>query len=248
MRRSQACSDDAKWPSDGGERARRQIPELMAADAAHVLHPHEITVAAARQFRGLRLVRNLHHRVPVRGGIALGGGGGIRSDHRGQIQAPAARCGDFRRIGEAVAPDPHPILGGGQLRQEVAAGLVGNDDLGEAGLEVVGLRDHPDAGLGAARARDRAGDLVGADPRRIVGRSRERSERRHEPGHADGTQHADGAHGPSCRAGEIRHIVPTAFRPRMTYSNRTAQEVGVGSGSVGYALTSDSGRIGAHRR
>ena len=41
--------------------------------------------------------------------------------------------------------------------------IVGDDDLAELRRRVRGFRDHPDAGLGPARARDHAGDVVGVD-------------------------------------------------------------------------------------
>ena len=45
----------------------------------------------------------------------------------------------------------------------IAALIVGDDDLGELGRQVVGLRDHPDAGFRSVRAGDDAADIVAVD-------------------------------------------------------------------------------------
>src|SRR5262249_49938076 len=64
---------------------------------------------------------------------------------------------------EPVAAHPHLIFGLGQIGHDVAALVVGDHHLGVTGGEILGLRDHPDAGLRSVCASDHAPDVVVVD-------------------------------------------------------------------------------------
>ena len=142
---------------------RRQIPELMTADATHVLHPHEIAIAAARQGCHLRLVGNIHHRVPVSRRIGLCRRGGIGCDEGGQIEGLAGAGRYLGRVGEAVAARPYAVFRLGKLGQKKPAGVVGHDDLRESCRKILRFGDDPNTGFGAAGARNRAADTIGRE-------------------------------------------------------------------------------------
>ena len=131
----------------------------MAADAPHVLDPHQVLVASPGQARNLRRLGHLHHRVPVGGGIHLGRGGRIGSDEHGEIEVATGDGAYLGRVGEPVAAHPHAVVRLGQIGDEVAPLVVGDDDLREAGCEVVGLGDDPHAGFRPKGGLDDASDL-----------------------------------------------------------------------------------------
>ena len=62
---------------------------------------------------------------------------------------------------ESASPypaDPYVVAHLGQLGENESAVVVGDDDLGEPGGELVGLRDDPDTGLGAVPTLNDTGD------------------------------------------------------------------------------------------
>ena len=63
-------------------------------------------------------------------------------------------------IHQAIAAHPDPVAGFWQVGDDVAAPLVGDDDLGEAGAEITGLGDDPDPGLRAKPAGDGPADRL----------------------------------------------------------------------------------------
>ena len=138
------------------DRAGRELAELVAADAAVVLHAVEIVgdldvgrrVLAAEDL-GLR---DLHHRVPVDRRVVLRGFRLVRRRHRGQIELLAGLALHLRRVDEAVAAHPDVVIGLRQIGDDVAALVVGDDDLDVAHRQIARFRDHPDAGLGTAGA------------------------------------------------------------------------------------------------
>jgi len=87
-----------------------------------------------------------------------------------------------------VAARPHRVTRLRQLRNEIAAAIVGDDDLRELRGEIVGLRDHPYTGFRAVDAADDAPDISWRDlrlsDRRFVERhdGSEESERGDEHG------------------------------------------------------------------
>ncbi len=143
-----------------GDDARRVVAHLMAADAAVVGHAVAITIEPAFEIRELLVTRQIQHRVPGDGRIDLRGDPGVGGNDRIQIYAVAGTCGDLLRVREAVAPDPDLVVRVGQIRHDVTPLIVGHDDLGVKGVEVIGLGDDPDAGLGAVGAGDHATDVV----------------------------------------------------------------------------------------
>ena len=158
------------------QRARDRGAELVTevALALDVVDPHALLgqrgrnpVAARARARELAPRGRLEQREPVVAGIDLRGVGRRRRDLRGELEARVTGAApDLVRVDEPVAAHPEVIGCVGQLRQHVAARVVGHDDLDERGLEVVRLRDHPDAGLGALAALHDAADHTLGQPRR----------------------------------------------------------------------------------
>ena len=140
-------------PSAAGNRARRLLPELMAADAAGVLHradplrlrqPRGDAALAAELIGG----RDLQHRVPVDGGVVVRRGGFVGRRRRGDRQALS---GFGRRLGavdQPVAARPHLVARRRQIGHDESAAIVGDDALDVADGKVARFGDHPDAGLG----------------------------------------------------------------------------------------------------
>ena len=165
------------------DRARRLLPELMAADAVDIVHAHAPDVArdALRNVgmaAEILLGRQLHHRVPVDRRIVMRRRGRIRRDHRGVIERLAGLGAHLRRVDQPVAAHPDLIIAERQIRDDVAALVVGDHALGVAGRQVGGLGDHPHAGFGPVRARDHAADVVIVDRHALRGQRRRRDQPR----------------------------------------------------------------------
>ena len=142
------------------QRARGEVAELVAADAAVVLHGVEPVglldlvgnVAVAAELIG---AGNFQHRIPVDRRIDFRGFRGIRRRHGFEIELLAGLGFDLRRIGEAIAADPDRVFGLRQIGHDVAALIVGDDHLGEAGRQVVSSRRSP-----RRRLPDRSADVT----------------------------------------------------------------------------------------
>ena len=143
------------------QRARRELAELVTADAAHVLHPHQVLVAPVAQLRGLLLRGQLHHRVPVGSGVHLRGGGCVGRGRCRQVHGLARLTRNLCRISKAISPHPHLVLRRRQIGNQVAALIVSDDDLREARWQIARLRDDPHARFGAGRRGNDTGDVVG---------------------------------------------------------------------------------------
>ena len=113
--------------------------------------------------------RNFHHRVPVDRRIVVRRGGRARRRHRREIELLAGLGAHLRQVDEAIAAHPDLIVRGRKIGNDVAALVVGDDAPGEAGRQVGGLGDHPDAGFRPLRLRA---------PRRRCRRRRSRPRRR----------------------------------------------------------------------
>ena len=154
-----------------GDLPRDLVPELVTELAAlfEVVDPRGLRpdggADAVPRGPGAREVggrRDLQEGVPVAGGIHRG----LllwRVRIRGGEHEIVPRRGRHRLgIGESVPPNPDAVARLGQFGENKSAAVVGDDDLGEPGGEVVGLRDDPDTGLGAVLALDHTGnDAVG---------------------------------------------------------------------------------------
>jgi hypothetical protein len=166
------------------DRAGGPVAERMTAVAAVRLHdvePLRLRLQMGRHaalrssFRELARRRDLQHRVPVDRRVIFRRRGLVRRDHRIQIENRPGLRSRFRRVDEPVAANPDAVRRLRQIGEDVTAALVGDDDLRELGRQVGGLGDDPDAGFGAVRARDDAGEIVRAGCRRGADRLRRRT-------------------------------------------------------------------------
>ena len=159
--------------------ARPLAAELVAGhararlDRAHPvglrLHVGGDSVALKSGARELALVGHLQQREPVAGRIVCGGGARIGRGHGLEIHRASHGARRLRRVHEAVAAHPHAVVGLRQVRDEIAALVVGHDDAHELRRQIAGLGDHPHASLGTIRSGDDAADIVGADLRLSAG-------------------------------------------------------------------------------
>ena len=163
-----------KSPERRGKFTRRFVAQLVADVAVRfdlvnpvMLRGHFGTdaVSGRPRAREVLLGRNVDERVPVVRRVDLRGCAGIGRRHRGECEPPARCRADWRGIDEAIASHPDLVCGASsrEIGQQVPALIVRDDDLPELGGRVGGLRNHPDAGLRAASAPDRSGDIVGID-------------------------------------------------------------------------------------
>ena len=140
----------------------------MAADAGLVLDRGQ-PIGLGELFGNVALAvelirgRDLQHRVPIDRRIILRGGGIVGRRHGGEVQTLARLAVGLGGIDQAIAAHPYFIFGFRQVRQHVAALVVGHHHLGKSGAQLVGFRDHPDAGFGAVRALDDAADRFAVD-------------------------------------------------------------------------------------
>ena len=178
----------AKLRRDG---ARRFLPELMAADAvdvAHALAPslaRDVLRDLARTAEIL-LGRHFHHRVPVDRRIILRRRPLVGRRHRREIELLAGLGAHLRRVYQPKTAHPNLVVRVRQVRNDVAALIVRDDDLGILGRQLGRLRDYPDAGFRPARTGDHAADVVIVDrDRRLLRVGRCRHGNRHR-GDADG--------------------------------------------------------------
>ena len=149
---------------------RGAAARLQAANPVGLALDVRRDAVAARRVAGeLALLRHADQREPVAGGIVLGRRARIRRRDRRQVQGLARRRLHLRRVDQAVAADPDVVGGFRQIGEQVAAAIVGDDDLDELRRQIGRFRDHPDAGLGSLRGRDDAADVVGVDANRIAG-------------------------------------------------------------------------------
>ena len=164
------------------DRARGFLAKLMAADAVDIVHPlaPDILRDLLRNLGAAAEIlcrRNLHQRVPVDRRVIMSRRGLVRRRHRREIDLLAGLGAPLGRIHQPVAAHPDGVVHiRWQVRDHVAALIVGDDDLGELCRQLVGLRDHPDAGLRAVGSEHHAADvvIVDSDRRRLLRMQRSR--------------------------------------------------------------------------
>src|SRR5258707_359531 len=115
----------------GRDRARRQLSDLMAADARAVLDRGQplLLIYAGRYAVlavELAVIPDLHHRIPVNRRIVLGGSGFIGRPDGGEVEMLTRLAIDVCGINKAVAAYPDLVFGFRQGGQHVAAAIVGN--------------------------------------------------------------------------------------------------------------------------
>ena len=198
MRRAHASAEVSKWPSAAGIVARPEGADPVAGDAAGGLYdiqPCRVAfdvlrhVLVAVRAGKVTLVRDVQHRKPVDRRIILRGGRRIRRRHGRQIDDLPRRRHDPRRVDEPVAAHPDIVIGLGEVRNDIASLIVGDDDFGEWRRQPGGLGNHPDAGFGPVFAGDHPAQimlanadrglrgLLRAEPRRRGGEQRSDADR-----------------------------------------------------------------------
>ena len=95
------------------------------------------------------------------------GRGIVRRRHGRMIDDLAGLRAQLGRIHETIAAHPDLVVRGRQIGDDIAALVVGHDDLDEVGRQVVGFCDHPDAGFRPFRSGHHAADIVGVDGDRL---------------------------------------------------------------------------------
>src|ERR1019366_6230526 len=117
-------------------RASGFLAELVTADAADVLHLLQ-PVALREFFRNVALAaelgrgRNLYHRVPIDGGIIMRRGGVVWRNRCREVERLAGLAIDLWRVDEAIAAHPNFVFGLRQIGNQIAAGIVGDDNRSE---------------------------------------------------------------------------------------------------------------------
>ena len=147
-----------------------KLAELVTADAAVVLHYVEIVGQFyvlrrlfAAEYAGLG---DLHHRIPVDRRVVVRSGGLARRSHGLQIELLAGRAFYLGRIDEAVTAYPNVVVGFGQIGNNVAPLIVGDDNADKAHRQIARFRDNPHAGFRPLRPGNDAADIVVIDGNR----------------------------------------------------------------------------------
>jgi hypothetical protein len=93
----------------------------------------------------------------------LSGSPRIGSNHCRQRER-LPRCRLHRlRIHQAVSSNPHFVIRLRQIRNQIAAAIVGNDNFSKLRWQIGSLSNHPYASLGTFRTGHRASDVVSTD-------------------------------------------------------------------------------------
>src|SRR5215510_3273179 len=128
-----------------------------------VLH-HRLDPIPVRARAGeLILGGNSHHRIPIDTWIVFGSRGCCRRTNGVQIQVLPGCRPHLRRVDQAVSANPNVIRRPWQLRNNVAAEIIGDDHFGELGRKVGRFRYHPYTRLWPAWTRDHTTNICGAD-------------------------------------------------------------------------------------
>ena len=95
-------------------------------------------------------------------------GGGLVRGRFGYERKMLAGLG-FHLVGinKPIAAHPDVVTGFGQVWQNKAALIVGDDNFDEAHRQVAGFRNHPDAGFRPIGAAHHAADVVGINRHRL---------------------------------------------------------------------------------
>jgi hypothetical protein len=215
------------------DRARGFLAKLMATDAVDVIHPLAPYVLRdlLRNLRAAAEIlrrRNLHHRVPVDRRVIMGRRRLVWCRNRREVELLAGLGPQPGRIHQPVAADPDCVVHvRRQVRDHVAALIVGDDDLGEFGRQLGGLRDHPDASLRPVWSEHHAADIVIVDcDRRDLLRMRwSRREAEYARRRSQGEREQDPSeiHGFSPRNHELVALAQTYTKPglRREHAART---------------------------
>src|SRR5262245_18635363 len=111
----------------------------------------------------LALVRNPEHRVPVNRRIILRRRAFAWRNYSLKVKRFAGSGFDLRRIDQPVTANPDAVIGFREVGYQIAALIVGDNDLDEFGGKVGCLSDDPDAGFGSLGAGDHAADVIVVD-------------------------------------------------------------------------------------
>src|SRR5215813_8775415 len=83
--------------------------------------------------------------------------------HGCEIEPLARLRTHLRRVDQAVAAHPDAVIGLWQVRDEIAALILGNHDAPELGRQLGGLSDDPHTRFATLGAGDNAADVLSAD-------------------------------------------------------------------------------------
>ena len=134
-RRFHACSRRGKMPSDWRNRARRLLSELVAADAADVLHRRRSTGSASGSPECCSCRRigprsessaSSTSRWPGNSAAAAASSGAASAV---KLQLLARLCRPLGAVDQAVAARPHGVVRFRQVRHDKPAAVVGDDAL-----------------------------------------------------------------------------------------------------------------------
>jgi hypothetical protein len=103
----------------------RRVAGLAAAGLEEVSHALRLGTGHGRE--GARL-GHAHHREPVHRRVVLRRFRRRRGDDRGEIQRASRVPAHLRRVDEPVAAHPDVVARARQIRNQVAPGVVGDDD------------------------------------------------------------------------------------------------------------------------
>ena len=172
MRRSHASADDFEFAEVWRQCARCFVPQLVAGVATVGLHDvkplslafqldrHSIGAGAGKQ----ALVRNFEQRIPIDRRIIFRSRGRARGRCGLQVDVLAGFGPHLHRIDKTVTPNPHSVLGLGQIGYQVTPAVVCDDDLGEFGRKIGRLGDNPDTRFRSGWTGNYAAKVTFADP------------------------------------------------------------------------------------
>ena len=143
----------------GAELVAELAPLLHAVDPPRLArHRRRDAVAVGAGAGELAPVGHLDERVPVVRGVDLRRVARRGGEDRAQGDLVSETPADPVGVDQPVAADPEVVGRLRELGQQEAPLVVGDDDLDELRLQVVGLGDHPDARFRAVVAADHPGD------------------------------------------------------------------------------------------
>ena len=107
--------------------------------------------------------RRLHQREPVAGGVVVAAARAFGAMVALRFRVLPGVAVHLRRVDEPVATHPHAVVRRRQVREQIPAAIVGDDDLRELRRQIAASPRSPRRRLPAFGAGDDAADVVGVD-------------------------------------------------------------------------------------